>query len=902
MERTTSQVGPPPAMPDLEEVRPGVRFGVPNGDQFEIGDELGRGTAARVFTCRCLRDDERLAVKAIDLRRLRLLGDFDAQMVKLNREVQILQELRHENIVNMRTVYKTASWCLLVMELVSGGELFFEIVQKKSLSEEEARRIFRQLLDGVGYMHAKCVIHRDLKPENILIAKSTPADLPATGNIYDVKVADFGLSKIISDGMSRAKTFLGTPQYWAPEVLNVQQGGGSYDQNADFWSLGAVLFVMLCGRYPFDGKKMPLEEQIRTATFNMNTAVWQRISDEAKDLVRGLLRVDPATRLGIEQCRAHPWVIGPEAVLAKLAKSAQICEGPRSAQSRTDSDQAHQAPIVAEKLSEAAPSKIKPMITQPSVESAGSVQSVQTPPAESPAFVKPWHGVNEKPAVAGFGPSSEQGIIFSLSELLNLQVSIAASLEMACLAFRHAEAGLADDIRRTFRQARDLSQHAANVVQRYAQTAEQVSQIVLPDLQLAVQENEASLAVSFLGMVKDWVVNMKKDGEEMQSLYARLQESVHSLIIRAQHTKSGADRRLADAVVEEVQPMEGAPPPVSPQLRPAPPPQAELAMCLAAPRSIGPVCVPASPPRLPPANSPNVVPQDNVMGGGTIAVPSALNSLTRQLFEQLNQQVAQTGGDVPKLADGDVPMLADGDGANTASKEEAGADAWKRDVLDLLFMSPGATSSMLPKVESFQAVAPLPRPVNGDGASEIDGAAEVDVEDVESEAMHVDGSFDASDPYNAGSGSAALVAYAGGSKSAADAATRSAAILLRALQELKRVDEILHNCSAFWANMDGTVQKLSQMKEHTELLVKYAASSKPLRERFEQRLTDYTEFWSSLERLCRRYCVDHQVLSKQMYKFISEVNDASDMIDTSESVRLGMLAALQGRHGGRMMS
>merc|ERR1719277_2436117 len=136
---------------------------------------------------------------------------------------------------------------------------------------------------------------------------------------------------------------------------------------------------------------------------------------------------------------------------------------------------------------------------------------------------------------------------------------------------------------------------------------------------------------------------------------------------------------------------------------------------------------------------------------------------------------------------------------------------------------------------------------------------------------------------------------------AADASTletmaHSSASLLRALRELKRVDEILEGCSAFWANMDGTVQKLAQMKDHTERLVNYAANSKPLRGRFEQRLGEYTEFWHSLERLCRQYCLDHQASAKRMYEVIREVSDAADVVDTANSARLGLLSK-QRRHG-----
>ncbi|CAK9071214.1 unnamed protein product [Durusdinium trenchii] len=183
-------------------------------------------------------------------------------------------------------------------------------LMSSTLNEVEAKYIFRQLLEGVGYMHSKNVIHRDLKPENILIAASRELPPPMSGTLREVKIADFGLSKIINEGSSFAKTFVGTPQYWAPEVLNVQRGGGSYTQAADYWSLGAVLFVMLGGRYPFDGKAMPLEEQIRTASFSMTSAAWQRVSEEAKDMVRGLLKVNPAERLKLEDCMVHPWVAG----------------------------------------------------------------------------------------------------------------------------------------------------------------------------------------------------------------------------------------------------------------------------------------------------------------------------------------------------------------------------------------------------------------------------------------------------------------------------------------------------------------------------------------------------------------------------------------------------------------
>merc|ERR1712190_479468 len=139
-----------------------------------------------------------------------------------------------------------------------------------------------------------------------------------------------------------------------------------------------------------------------------------------------------------------------------------------------------------------------------------------------------------------------------------------------------------------------------------------------------------------------------------------------------------------------------------------------------------------------------------------------------------------------------------------------------------------------------------------------------------------------------------------GASTADEAIRNSSGALLRALRELKRVDDILQGCSTFWANMDGTVQKLSQMKEHTECLVRFASNSKPLQERFEQRLGEYTSFWASLERLCRQYCIDHQAAATRMYEVIREVADAADVIDTAQSARMGMVLAMrekQWRHG-----
>eukprot|EP00931_Biecheleriopsis_adriatica_P050711 TRINITY_DN29388_c0_g2_i1.p1 TRINITY_DN29388_c0_g2~~TRINITY_DN29388_c0_g2_i1.p1 ORF type:complete len:920 (+),score=224.05 TRINITY_DN29388_c0_g2_i1:53-2761(+) len=884
-----------------EVLRPGSKFG-PENDLIELGEEVGSGAAAKVYVCRVIRTGEQLAVKVINLGKLRLLGDFDSHMVKLDREVTILQELHHPRIVNLRTVYRTSQWVFLVMELVQGGELFDAIVKSKTLNEIEAKYIFRQLLEGVGYMHSRKVIHRDLKPENILIASSQDLEPPQTGKLRDVKIADFGLSKIINEGTSYARTFVGTPQYWAPEVLNVQQGGGSYTQAADYWSLGAVLFVMLGGRYPFDGKAMPLEEQIRTATFSMTSAAWQRVSEEAKDMVRGLLKVNPNERLKLEDCMVHPWLAGSNSPMGAQAPKLMVTE------MSSGTPTAGTGPV--------------PVVTQPSVDSAISGRSESAGnhssgsnerPSQKAAPLSPETRPEpdaahlEVPVVqfnSEASPDEEkdaQDIIFCLNELLKLQVSIAGSLEMANLAFRHADPELSDDIRRTFNQARKLSDHAVTVVSNYAQVAQQVSRNILPDLKLAIQEKEPSLAVSLLGIVKDWVANMKKEGEEMQSNYSALQESVHNLIINAQHAKSGADRRLIEAVKaagsdgqsHQLALGQGQPSPhavaggLGVPEKPAPISDVDTSG-LSLPTQLFPAI-----PQTPVAGGSSMprsrAPGDSLVGSNerAINVPSTMNMWTRNLFEQLS--AVEEGR--KSTSGGDQPMA--GAGIVTADAEE-----WKSDVLDLLFMAPGVGPALLPKHEALKEEDFLHRAesVTEDGQSRsVRGHAE-------SAASTEDVTMADSGP--AAAPGAAIVRYVpggGGNSSVEEAVVGSSTSLLRALRELKRVDEILQGCSAFWANMDGTVQKLAQMKEHTECLVNFANSSKPLRERFEQRLNEYTTFWTSLERLCRQYCVDHQSASKRMYEVIREVSDAADKFDTAQSVRLGMALAYrekQRRHSG----
>ncbi|EPR62884.1 putative calcium signaling protein kinase RAD53 [Toxoplasma gondii GT1] len=249
------------------------------------------------------------AVKVIDLRAIRLCSDFAREMQKVHREVRILQQLRHPCIANLEDVVQEEDLLFLVMEYVKGGELFYRVVEKGCFSEPQACYIMHQLVHACIYMHEKRILHRDLKPENILV------DRVLDGDFFAVKVADFGLAKILTRN-SLAHTLVGTPQYWAPEVLacnpgppGTPPGRQHYGAAADLWSLGVCLYVMLGGSYPFDERIAPLHTLILKGQFHFRHPRFQRVSESAKDLVRRLLTVETSRRITEKEILRHPWML-----------------------------------------------------------------------------------------------------------------------------------------------------------------------------------------------------------------------------------------------------------------------------------------------------------------------------------------------------------------------------------------------------------------------------------------------------------------------------------------------------------------------------------------------------------------------------------------------------------------
>jgi len=212
----------------------------------------------------------------------------------------------------MREMYDTPTKMYLIMELVTGGELFDRIVNRGSYSEKDASHVVRQIVSAIEYLHALGIVHRDLKPENLLYANES--------HDSDIKIADFGLSRILPDD-ALLKTACGTPGYVAPEVLR----GKGYGKEVDLWSVGVIMYILLCGFPPFyDDNVQVLFEQILSGHFDFPPTYWAGVSDSAKDLIRKLLNVDPKKRLTATQALEHPWLRGetaPDVHLASTVKS-----------------------------------------------------------------------------------------------------------------------------------------------------------------------------------------------------------------------------------------------------------------------------------------------------------------------------------------------------------------------------------------------------------------------------------------------------------------------------------------------------------------------------------------------------------------------------------------------------
>ncbi|KYK64102.1 calcium-dependent protein kinase CDPK2A [Toxoplasma gondii TgCatPRC2] len=258
-------------------------------DFYEIDTAtLGQGTYGSVSKARKKDTGQMRAVKTISKSQVKNLERF-------RQEIAIMKELDHPNVIKLFETFEDHRNIYLVMELCTGGELFDRIISEGRLTEKQAAVLMKQMFSAVHYLHSNNIMHRDLKPENFLFLDSARES--------PLKIIDFGLSCRFKKG-EFVSTKAGTPYYVAPQVLQ-----GKYDFRCDAWSLGVILYILLCGYPPFYGETdAEVLAKVKTGVFSFSGPEWKRVSEEARELIRHLININPQERYTAEQALQHPWV------------------------------------------------------------------------------------------------------------------------------------------------------------------------------------------------------------------------------------------------------------------------------------------------------------------------------------------------------------------------------------------------------------------------------------------------------------------------------------------------------------------------------------------------------------------------------------------------------------------
>eukprot|EP00585_Thalassiosira_rotula_P001980 CAMPEP_0196141856 /NCGR_PEP_ID=MMETSP0910-20130528/10678_1 /TAXON_ID=49265 /ORGANISM="Thalassiosira rotula, Strain GSO102" /LENGTH=428 /DNA_ID=CAMNT_0041403085 /DNA_START=35 /DNA_END=1321 /DNA_ORIENTATION=- len=260
---------------------------------------LGSGHHGSVRECIDRVTGRRCAVKSIRK------NDPEVRPAGIAREITLLREMKHGNIVTLIDVYEDFEYVHLVTDMCDGGELFDKIVERSAngddsacFGEDEAARIVYQILTALSYMHERNIAHRDIKPENILFETANDFDSP-------VKIIDFGLSrKHREDREAAMSTLVGTPYYIAPEVLRKR-----YGKSCDLWSVGVIAYILLCGYPPFNGADNEQTHRcVLKGRYYFHEEDWENISGDAMDFIHELLQMDPRHRMTAEEALAHPWI------------------------------------------------------------------------------------------------------------------------------------------------------------------------------------------------------------------------------------------------------------------------------------------------------------------------------------------------------------------------------------------------------------------------------------------------------------------------------------------------------------------------------------------------------------------------------------------------------------------
>ncbi|XP_068438784.1 calcium/calmodulin-dependent protein kinase type II subunit gamma-like isoform X1 [Clinocottus analis] len=277
-------------------------------DEYQLYEELGKGAFSVVRRCVKKSSGQEYAAKIINTKKL---SARDHQ--KLEREARICRLLKHPNIVRLHDSISEEGFHYLVFDLVTGGELFEDIVAREYYSEADASHCISQILESVNHIHQHDIVHRDLKPENLLLASKMKGAA--------VKLADFGLAIEVQGDQQAWFGFAGTPGYLSPEVLRKDP----YGKPVDIWACGVILYILLVGYPPFwDEDQHKLYQQIKAGAYDFPSPEWDTVTPEAKNLINQMLTINPAKRITSDQALKHPWICHRSTVASMMHRQETV--------------------------------------------------------------------------------------------------------------------------------------------------------------------------------------------------------------------------------------------------------------------------------------------------------------------------------------------------------------------------------------------------------------------------------------------------------------------------------------------------------------------------------------------------------------------------------------------------
>uniref|UniRef100_A0A8C5AED2 calcium/calmodulin-dependent protein kinase n=1 Tax=Gadus morhua TaxID=8049 RepID=A0A8C5AED2_GADMO len=300
-------------------------------DEYQLFEELGKGAFSVVRRCVKISSGQEFAAKIINTKKLSardrnptkgippptVSDRVDRQVCsdhqKLEREARICRLLKHPNIVRLHDSISEEGFHYLVFDLVTGGELFEDIVAREYYSEADASHCIQQILESVHHCHVNGIVHRDLKPENLLLASKLKGAA--------VKLADFGLAIEVQGDQQAWFGFAGTPGYLSPEVLRKDP----YGKPVDMWACGVILYILLVGYPPFwDEDQHRLYQQIKAGAYDFPSPEWDTVTPEAKDLINKMLTINPSKRITATEALKHPWICQRSTVASMMHRQETV--------------------------------------------------------------------------------------------------------------------------------------------------------------------------------------------------------------------------------------------------------------------------------------------------------------------------------------------------------------------------------------------------------------------------------------------------------------------------------------------------------------------------------------------------------------------------------------------------